>query len=638
MGNKSVDITARRKGSRPSYIWRKPLTKNKQNVPNSKGMARTNKHSHNDYKSYDKDLSEAIKLHELGVKGDKEAVKKCYELLKGLYEKKRGNYLVEAYFGSSVALVARDALNPNERFKLALEGLKHLDNAVSNSPNDIKIRMLRANVCLRLPEMYFHRTETAIEDFENLISRYEKNNSLFSKDTYLKIMFDLGVAYKNLKRIKEAHSTWEKLLTLAPDTKYKELIRQQGFSISTLTKNSEAEKQNEEVFQSEPRTLTPNKKKDLGEGIKLHERAISGDKEAIQKALQFFEKAQADNPDDPLIAAYYADCLSLNGKYAGDPPSMFGGAIKAIKIFDDAVNRDPNNIEIRLLRGGQSYRLPEAFFKRTATAITDFKYLVKRYEEDSSAFSKDLYCKILYLLGKAYQRIGMEEESNKTWKKLMSVCKGKDYREYISLVSKEKEHNSMISKIKDKSHNISSDKLLEEGIRLHNLAVDGNRGAAQKAFELLEKAYEKNPDDPTVKAYYGSSMALVGKYSSDSQTLFSNAIEGLKLLKSAVSKDSSNLRLRLLRGNLLYDLPDSFFHTSDKAAKDFRFIVSSYQRGNQTIPKEYYWDALYKLGVCYERTGDLKKANKTWKKLLNVTSDKKYKSLLKKKIEEGADL
>ena len=54
---------------------------------------------------------------------------------------------------------------------------------------------------------------------------------------------------------------------------------------------------------------------------------------------------------------------------------MFAHAIEGIEIIENAVRRDPENIELRKIRAQHSYRLPEAFFHRTAAAITDFEYL-----------------------------------------------------------------------------------------------------------------------------------------------------------------------------------------------------------------------------------------------------------------------
>lgn len=319
------------------------------------------------------------------------------------------------------------------------------------------------------------------------------------------------------------------------------------------------------------------------------------------------------------------------GKKAADPTSMFGGAIKAVKILDSAVNGSPDDIRVRLIRANQSLRIPEAFFKRTATAIGDFKYIIERYEKDTSILAKEFYWKILFRLGKAYQRLEMDEECRAVWEKLHTVCSSSGYS---SMVARELEdlNNSQRFTSSDRTEEMDHSQLMDEGVKLHDMAVEGNKKAAKAACRIFERLYQDQPENALVEGYYGSSVGLVGRYSDDSQTMFGNAVRAIKLLKNAVSSDSTNVKLRLLRAYLLYNLPESFFHMSEKASKDFKFLVSSYERNRDAVPKERYWQILYDLGVCYERMYNIDKAKKTWKKLLKVCTDPKYGKLLEKKI------
>ena len=169
----------------------------------------------------EKILEEAIKLHDLGVAGDKKAVVEAHKLLKEFLEQEPENVEAKGYLGSIISLLGRDSINPNERMNKALEGLKILDQVVKINPENTQVRILRANVCYRLPEMYFHRTDTAVEDFKHMISRYEKDQNIFTESYYLKLLYDLGGAYKNLNRHDEAKKTWQKLLEVTSDEKYK---------------------------------------------------------------------------------------------------------------------------------------------------------------------------------------------------------------------------------------------------------------------------------------------------------------------------------------------------------------------------------------------------------------------------------
>lgn len=562
-------------------------------------------------------LDEAIQLHQKGTGGDKDAVKKAYDLLKRLHEQEPENSLVEAYLGSAISLLGRDAISPNERFKLAIKGVKMLDKAIAKDPENIDIRSLRAYVSFRLPEMYFHRTEKAIEDFEYLISRYEQDQDIFSQEYYQQLLRDLETAYENMGRKQQA-----------------QLIRKK---LSPMMENEiQPDKKTQIVSEvsEQPKSSVPHssKKKDITKGIQLHGQAFTGDKDNIKAAYEYFEGLYQEDPNDPVVAAYYADCMSFMGRDAMDPSSMFGSAIKAIKLFDSIVNHHPDNIQVRLLRASHSYRLPESFFKRTATAITDFEYMIERHEQDPAVLSESMYWKLLYLLGKAYMRLDMEDEGRAAWQKLLEVSRDDKYRKMVE----EEMDDSLIKEAESKiASTTEKEELIKEGIRLHDAAVAGDAKAAKKAAQLFGDLYEQYPDDPMIEGYYGSSTALTGKYSIDSQMMFGNGIKGLQLLKSAVSADPNNVQLKLLRAYLLYNLPDAFFHLTEKASRDFKFLVSAYENDNTVFSQEQYWQILYDLGVCYERMFNTVKAQKVWNKLLEVSSDTKYKELLKSKLERS---
>ncbi|WP_051475580.1 hypothetical protein [Bacillus sp. J37] len=170
-----------------------------------------------------KDFQEAIQLHQQAIDGDKQAAKKAYEILKKVKLKTVNHALIDAYFGSSSALIARDHPDLIEKMNLAKRGLKVLDQAVKAEPNNSEIRVLRGNVAFRLPETYFKRTKTAIEDFHFLIKEYENNRNNISKEQYSEFLLNLGSAYKNLGDNQNAENIWGKLLKMN-NSKYKKLI------------------------------------------------------------------------------------------------------------------------------------------------------------------------------------------------------------------------------------------------------------------------------------------------------------------------------------------------------------------------------------------------------------------------------
>lgn len=565
-----------------------------------------------------KSFDEAVNLHKLGVEGDKEAVRKAYRLFKEIWSENPDNHLVEAYLGSTTALLGRDDPNLNEKFKLAIDGLKLLDSAVSKEPKNLEIRTLRGHVCFNLPDLYFHRLTTAVEDFEFLISRYSRNKKALSRDFYIKTIFDLGSAYKQLGRSEEAKTTWKKLLTLTKDNKYLNLLRQEGFQIPQWTNTS----------RKKPAVhISEESLKLLEEASEMHSRALTGGREEVAEACGYFEKNLKENPGNNLLKAFYADCVSMVGRDSDDHSLVFGNAIKAIIDFDKAVNGNPDDIEVRLLRANHSFRLPEPFFRRSATAMGDFEFLIQRYEDDNSIFDEKTYLRILEQLGEVYERLEMNDEAGSVWDKLHNLTGDKKYLQ--------KQRTEETGFDPEKARAMNWRQALQEGIRLHKLGVAGNKKAARIAKALLEGVHKTKPGNPLAKGYYGSALALTGWYSANPGDMFTNAIKGLKLVKEAVERDPNNTQLRILRGYLAYNLPEQFFHLTKVAIQDFRFLIQAYDKDNSICSKNLYWQIHYDLGMAYRRIGDSGRAQKVWESLEKKSGDPKYKALINTNTERG---
>ncbi|MEL1133945.1 hypothetical protein AAC978_02085 [Desulfitobacterium sp. THU1] len=566
-------------------------------------------------KSNEELYSEAITLYQLGLAGEKEAVPQAFKLLIHLLQNDRQNLMAEAYLGCVISLMGRDAQDVTERFKLAIKGLKILDKVVSLDSENLDIRSLRAFVCARLPEQFFHRSDTAIEDFTYLVSRYDEDDSLFPEDFYYQILYELALAYHRLDKKEESQSTSRKLLSLTSDPKYKALIDQEGLLGSKLPRWQR---------QTEPRSGVKNEwsklmyDEKLQEGISLHSRAIKDDEYALDKAFDIFKQAYKRNPHDPLNKAYYADCLCLLGLNSSDTSTMFRHASHAIKLLDQAVNSRPDDITIRFIRGYNSYQIPEAFFRRTLTAIYDFSYIVRRYEEDSSLLPEETYWQILYDLGDAYDRLDLSEESQSTWLKL-ARCENTPYSDAVSELLDEDLENPLTS-----TADQTPDELLREGIRLHGLAATGHKKASARAYEVLLKAHQADITNPVAQGYLGSSMAILGQGKTDPAEIYHHFFKGMKQIKQAIAMDPHNYTLHLLLAKVMHHHSPSFFQGNEKVVKEFKFLKLAYERDHSAFPEEEYLQILYDLGACYQRAGDSEKAQKCWEKLSKLTLDPKY--------------
>jgi len=175
---------------------------------------------------FEQRLAEAVDLHNEGLGGDTNAVWEAHSKFEKLRKDFPNQPIAAAFHGSIMTLIARDESSPTTRFQWANRGLELLDEAVASARTDIKIRMLRGSIAYRLPEQFFHRTETAIEDYLFLIDRELRDPGSISKDTYEKLIYELGEAYHRIDRLQEAKICWSKLLKQTADSKYHHLIHQ----------------------------------------------------------------------------------------------------------------------------------------------------------------------------------------------------------------------------------------------------------------------------------------------------------------------------------------------------------------------------------------------------------------------------
>ena len=168
-------------------------------------------------------LTEAIKLHDEGVAGSASSAIEANRL----FEKLRVDYptspLVDAYYGSSMILVARDKTKPFEQLKWSDNGLKYLDKAVAEAPQISIIRLLRGKSAYQLPEKYFRRTQTAIEDYTALIDQDILHQDLLNSDEYSQLINELGEAYYRIGRNQDAANLWRRLESETKDPDLKQL-------------------------------------------------------------------------------------------------------------------------------------------------------------------------------------------------------------------------------------------------------------------------------------------------------------------------------------------------------------------------------------------------------------------------------
>jgi len=117
--------------------------------------------------------SMGIITHYMAIKDSKTYAKKAVQFLEQSLKSKPDNYTVLCCLGSAYTLLAKDAGNPMDKSRFSNKGFEYMDVAVRKDPDNIMVRMIRANNSKGLPK-FLNRRATAYEDFEYLVGLFDK--------------------------------------------------------------------------------------------------------------------------------------------------------------------------------------------------------------------------------------------------------------------------------------------------------------------------------------------------------------------------------------------------------------------------------------------------------------------------------
>ncbi len=178
---------------------------------------------------------DAAALKELGdhwfgraVNGDKGAVEQGLDIYISLLQLEPAQPLYLCRFGSLSTMKGRDAALPLARLGYVQKGVESMDKAVALAPDDLGIRLTRANTCNALPAQ-FKQAETAVQDCEHACRLMAQAPSRFPQELVFQTRMLLASSLKKAGREAEARGTLERLVTEAQGTPFatqaKELLK-----------------------------------------------------------------------------------------------------------------------------------------------------------------------------------------------------------------------------------------------------------------------------------------------------------------------------------------------------------------------------------------------------------------------------
>lgn len=110
-------------------------------------------------------------------------------------------------------------------------------------------------------------------------------------------------------------------------------------------------------------------------GIASHQLASLKVSGASDDAVIYLRKATELEPEDAELLAYLGSAYAMAGRDSGFLVNRISHVNRGLAALDKAVKKDPNNLNVRFIRGSVSYSLPP-MFSRKATAVSDYLFFV----------------------------------------------------------------------------------------------------------------------------------------------------------------------------------------------------------------------------------------------------------------------
>ncbi len=157
--------------------------------------------------------------------------------------------------------------------------------------------------------------------------------------------------------------------------------------------------------------------------------------------------------------------------------------------------------------------------------------------------------------------------------------------------------------------------LLRLGIHYHNRGGDGDEKAVEKAIDFLDRLLQLNNRNTVAMAFYGSAVTMQGRDAFLPWNKMKYVNEGIGKLDKAVMLDSTNLRVRMVRGMNSIKLPD-FPNRRPFALRDFAFVVARADSSN--LEKSERVQTYYFYGLTLKQEGRIDEAKRMWGKAANL--------------------
>ena len=166
---------------------------------------------------------EVEELYRRGLMGDKQAVEQCISKLEEGLRAQPKNELARVYLGSAYTLRSRDLGIGPKKLQTLRHGLRVMDEAVANAPDDPKVRLGRALTTQALPGI-FGRADESRKDFLQLAEMAKTTPAKFSASDLQIVFYNAGLAAKANGNTARAEELWREGLRHGSDATLREKI------------------------------------------------------------------------------------------------------------------------------------------------------------------------------------------------------------------------------------------------------------------------------------------------------------------------------------------------------------------------------------------------------------------------------
>ena len=166
---------------------------------------------------------EIEELYRKGLMGDKEAVEQCIAKLEEGLRSQPKNELARVYLGSAYTLRSRDLGFGPKKLQVLRQGLRVMDEAVANAPDEPKVRLGRALTTSALPGI-FGRSAESRNDFLQLAATAKKAPGMFEPSDLPIVYYNAGLASKANGNDAQAIQLWREGLRHGTDSALKQKI------------------------------------------------------------------------------------------------------------------------------------------------------------------------------------------------------------------------------------------------------------------------------------------------------------------------------------------------------------------------------------------------------------------------------